>query len=77
MDTKNDERPDLLLDETVAALREVFQTEHAFPTSQQWIAADEPRPGYLARVGGWFRRVLGFGSRSNEAGEEGRDPTGG
>lgn len=58
---------DLLLEETVADLREVFDLDHVFPTtwSQDGIQKEVPP---RERLRDWFWRILGFGKDSPKAG---------
>ena len=51
------ERRDLLVDETVRSLRDVFLIDNAFPT--RWKETPPPEPWYR-RVGNWISRSLGF-----------------
>jgi len=54
-----DDRPDLLVSETVDDLRQVFLVDHAFPVD---FSPDESRKkkGLGQSFRDWFGRVLGF-----------------
>lgn len=51
------ERKDLLVDDTVRSLRDVFLIDNAFPV--QWEETPPPDPWYR-RVRSWLGRSLGF-----------------
>jgi len=51
------ERRDLLMDETVRSLRDVFLIDNAFPA--RWEESAPPEPWYR-RLGNWLSRSLGF-----------------
>jgi len=57
---------DLLLEETVADLREVFDLDHVFPVVWSQDGTEKKDPP-RKRLRDWFRRVFGFRKDSAKA----------
>jgi hypothetical protein len=68
-----EDRTDLLMDETVDDIRQVFLVDHVFPT--EWVSDAKPqRVGFVRSVGDWLRRSLGLRTPDSPAGEDARGP---
>lgn len=63
-----EDRTDLLMDETVDDIRQVFLVDHVFPT--EWVSDAKPkRLGLMRSVGDWLRRSLGLRTPDSPTGE--------
>ena len=67
------DRPDLLVSETVEDLRKVFLVDHAFPTEWEPDARKKKKQSALRSIGSWIRRSLGISPPPDEEGQRNDD----
>jgi len=71
--SEEEDRPDLLVSETVDDLRQVFMVENAFPTEWEPDASGKKEKATLRSIGSWICRSLGIGTHSGEKGRRDDD----